>query len=223
MNDIGTQNRGSSGRLVLLAVLLAGLSYWGAGFFADPLSPALIAWKGSGVALLAVWAALNARNLDGWLLALVMACGAAGDVLLDAAGAHPGAFAFLAGHVVAIALYLRNRRTQTSFSQKLLAILLVPIATYVFWALPENRELVPGFTLYGFFVALMAATAWISRFPRYLTGLGAMMFLASDLLIFARYGPLADSFAAALLIWPLYFTGQAMIAIGVVRTLGREG
>ena len=37
-------------------------------------------------------------------------------------------------------------------------------------------------------VAIMAATAWVSRFPRYRTGIGAMAFLASDLLIFAGGG-----------------------------------
>ncbi len=44
-----------------------------------------MAWKGAGVALLAVYAALKARNLDGWLICAVMAFGALGDVLLEAA------------------------------------------------------------------------------------------------------------------------------------------
>lgn len=203
---------------VLVAALLAGLSYYAATWFLAP-SPLLIAWKGAGVGLLAIWAALQARSLDGWLIALVMALGATGDVLLDAAGAHPGAFAFLAGHLAAIWLYGRNRRPSLSFSQKLLAILLVPLVTFVFYTMPENRALVPGFTLYAFFLSLMAAMAWISRFPRYLTGLGAIFFVVSDLLIFARYGPLIHSSLPGLLIWPLYFTGQAMIVTAVVGTL----
>ena len=70
--------------------------------------------------------------------------------------------------------------------------------------------------------AFMAATAWISRFPRYWTGLGAVLFVISDLLIFARMGPLAGSAVPGLLIWPIYFTGQAMIAMGVVRTLEED-
>ncbi|MCA1749492.1 MAG: lysoplasmalogenase [Sphingomonadales bacterium] len=222
MNDIDTQHRGSWSGIVLIAALLAGLSYYAAtGLFAP--SPLLIAWKGAGVGLLALWAALNARDLDGWLIALVMALGAAGDVLLEAAGAHPGAYAFLAGHIVAIGLYARNRRVSVTFSQRLLAILLVPIVLFIAFLLPENRALVPGFMLYALFVAVMAAIAWTSRFPRYLTGLGAIMFVVSDLLIFARYGPLGDSMLPGLLIWPLYFTGQAMIAIGVVTRLARSG
>jgi uncharacterized membrane protein YhhN len=68
----------------------------------------------------------------------------------------------------------------------------------------------------------MAASAWISRFPRYLTGIGAMMFLGSDLLIFARLGPLAGSALPGLLIWPLYFAGQVLIAWGVTQTLKQD-
>ena len=76
--------------------------------------------------------------------------------------------------------------------------------------------------IYTAFVASMAAAAWISRFPRYRTGIGAMMFLASDLLIFARMGPLAGDVWVGFAIWGLYFGGQFLIAIGVTRTLEAE-
>jgi len=76
--------------------------------------------------------------------------------------------------------------------------------------------------IYTAFVASMAAAAWISRFPRYRTGIGAMMFLASDLLIFARMGPLAGDAWVSLAIWGLYLGGQVLITLGVTRTLGTE-
>jgi uncharacterized membrane protein YhhN len=63
----------------------------------------------------------------------------------------------------------------------------------------------------------MAATAWVSHFPRHWVGLGAVLFAVSDLLIFARTGPLAGSMLPQVLIWPLYFGGQVLIATGVVR------
>ena len=72
------------------------------------------------------------------------------------------------------------------------------------------------------FVAAMAAAAWTSRFPRYRTGIGAMMFLASDLFIFAGEGEVLPKDVTMWLVWPLYFAGQALIAWGVVRTLGKE-
>ena len=73
--------------------------------------------------------------------------------------------------------------------------------------------------LYALFLGVMASCAWISRFPRYRTGIGALMFVASDLLIFARMGPFAGMAWVSPAIWGLYFGGQALIAIGVMRTL----
>ena len=49
-----------------------------------------------------------------------------------------------------------------------------------------------------------------------------VLFVASDLLIFARLGPLAGSPLPGLLIWPTYFAGQALIAWGVVTVLARR-
>src|SRR3546814_2292115 len=69
----------------LWALALVG----GISFFAAVLQrwdgPAIWAWKASGVGLLALWAAANARGRFGWMIAAVMALGALGDWLLDAA------------------------------------------------------------------------------------------------------------------------------------------
>jgi len=213
---------GSLARIALIAAVIAGASYLyvGATGMSGPLA---VAWKGAGVGLLAVYAALQARSTDGWLIALVMTFGAIGDVLLDAVGMTPGAAAFIVGHIFAIALYLRNRRSRLSPSQKWLATLVLPLSVLIaVWSVPlEGRPLVG---IYTAFVASMAAAAWISRFPRYRTGIGAMMFLASDLLIFARMGPLEASAWAGFAVWGLYFAGQLLIVLGVTQTLaGDEG
>ena len=42
------------------------------------------------------------------------------------------------------------------------------------------------------------------------------MFVISDLLIFSRMGPLANSAVPGLLIWPLYYIGQFLICTGVI-------
>jgi uncharacterized membrane protein YhhN len=68
----------------------------------------------------------------------------------------------------------------------------------------------------------MAAAAWTSRFPRYRTGIGAMLFLASDLFIFAGEGGALSKGVTMWLVWPFYFVGQALIAWGVVSTLSKE-
>ncbi|TPG22811.1 lysoplasmalogenase [Sphingomonas koreensis] len=205
----------------MVAALVAGASYCLAAWLGWA-GPAVIVWKGAGVALLALWAAVQARSLDGWLLAAVMALGALGDVLLDAVGMSAGAGAFLAGHLVAIALYLRNRRAAVSPSQRTLGLLIAPLTVVIAVAFVAGNGQALPIGIYAAALGSMAATAWTSAFPRYRAGIGAMLFVASDLLIFSRAGPLAGSFMPTLLVWPLYFAGQALIAIGVRQTLARR-
>lgn len=184
--------------------------------------PMIWAWKTTGVGFLALWAAANARERNGWLIAAALGFGALGDWLLDAQGLETGAAAFVVGHIVAIALYLTNRRAQMTPSQRLLGWLAMPATLAIVWGMLSPA---PGWwhaAVYSLFVAAMAAAAWTSRFPRYRTGIGAMLFLASDLFIFAGEGAVLSKDVTMWLVWPLYFAGQALIAWGVVSTLARE-
>ncbi|MES2289360.1 MAG: lysoplasmalogenase [Pseudomonadota bacterium] len=212
------ENAGMNGitRWLLCAAIAAGISY----FFVRHNVPVpwTTVWKGAGVGLLALWCATQARSVDGWLVTAVMAFGALGDVLLETAGMTIGAVAFVVGHVLAMLLYFRNWRPRLTLSQRLLAALVVPLSVFIAATLVPAKDAV-SIAIYTVFVAGMAATGWTSRFPRYRVGIGAMMFLISDLLIFAKMGPLAASPLPSLLIWPLYFAGQVLIASGVVRTL----
>lgn len=209
-------------RWLWLAALVGGISYFGAVLLRWD-GTAIHVWKASGVALLAFWAAANARGADGRLIAAALACGALGDWLLDAVGMLQGAAAFAIGHLVAIILYMRHRRPRLTPSQSLLAWVLVPLALLIAWALTHAASsLQTGAAIaYTGGVAVMTATAWTSRFPRYRTGIGAMLFLASDLFIFAGEGGALSKDITLWLVWPLYFTGQALIAWGVVNTLSR--
>lgn len=204
--------------------LVGGISYFVAVYMRLD-GPAIWAWKASGVGFLAVWAAANTRSSDGRLIAAVLAFGALGDWLLDAVGMLAGAAAFATGHLIAIILYLRNRRPTLTSSQKLLAWALVPLALVIAWGLTRGAEaaLMGAAIAYTGGVAIMAATAWASRFPRYRTGIGAMAFLASDLFIFAGEGGTLSKDLTMWLVWPLYFGGQALIAWGVVSMLAKEG
>ena len=197
-------------RLVLLASLIAGVSFY---FVKDAhLSvPIFVAWKGAGVALLAVWALLHPREPNVLRVALVMALGALGDVTLEW-NQTAGGIAFLLGHLEAVSLYLRNRRTRTTGSQRLTAWALLLLTPVLAWRL--SGSLAVG--LYAIALGAMAATAWRSKFSRYKVGLGAVMFVASDLLIFAQMGSLAHSELPGMLIWPLYYFGQLMICTGVI-------
>ena len=212
---------GKRARGLLVVSLLFGLSYplvWGLGWPASY----TIAWKGACVGLLALAATLEARNPDGWLLAAMLGFAALGDILF-VGNMTTSAIAFMIGHVIAIWLFRRNRRERLSPSQRALALVVIPATVLIAWSLPADRGQAPGVAVYALFVAAMAAAAWTSRFPRYLVGMGAMLFLASDLLIFARMGVLAGAVWIHLALWLLYFAGQWLITVGVARTLRETG
>ena len=197
----------------LLASLIAGISFYFVKDAAMP-APALVAWKGAGVALLAVWALLHPPGPVVLRIGLVMALGAAGDMLLEWNQPAGGA-AFLLGHLAAIALYLRNRRAEPAGSQRLAAAALLMLTPLLAWQLTASIPV----SLYAAALGGMAASAWLSRFPRYRVGIGAVMFVISDLLIFAQMGALSASPLPATLIWPLYYFGQFLICTGVIGAL----
>lgn len=195
--------------LLFLAALIAGASYYADHWLALD-GPSAIAWKGSGVGLLALWAFARGRPWFG----LVLAFGALGDVLLDAVDLTTGAVAFLIGHILAIGFYWRSR-TAPAQVPAFIAVS-VSLASYLL-----SGDL--GVALYGLGLGAMAGTALTSRFPFATVSLGALLFVLSDLLIFARIGPLSASSLPGLLIWPTYFAGQALIAWGVVSEARRDG
>lgn len=176
--------------------------------------------KGAGVGLLAVYAVRVAKGADGWLLALVMGLSALADMVLERDLRWGGAtFAF--AHIFAIVLYLRNPRASRSVSQVLAALALM-LGTPLLAALLTMPQQGWGLAaIYSLFVGAMAASAWVSRFPRYRVGIGAVLFVISDLLIFAREGQRLPDGVTSWLIWPFYYAGQFLITIGVAGTLNR--
>lgn len=205
----------TAARLMVGMSLVFGLSYpllW------DHLpGPALtIAMKGAGVGLLALAAALRARRPDGWLLASLLALGAMGDVLLEISLAA-GAIAFAGGHLVAILLYRRNRRSGADQKDMAIAFLILLAAAVVPFILLQGRSEAVPFTAYALLLGAMAASAWLSRFPRGLVAVGALLFLASDMLIAVRMA--SDLAGLGPIIWLLYYSGQLLIFLGVSRSL----
>jgi uncharacterized membrane protein YhhN len=204
--------------MIWWAAIAAGVSYM-VPVLGDWQGPIVTAWKGASIGLLALWAAMQAQTRDGWLIAAVLAVGATGDVLLNIYGLKVGAIAFVIGHLIAIFLYLSNQRENPSGSQRALAWLLVPATLVIAWAITAPHPDWPIAAGYAGIAAAMAATAWLSRFPRYRTGIGALLFVASDLAIFAGQVELLPVELRRVTVWPLYFAAQALIAWGVVTTL----
>lgn len=175
----------------------------------------LILLKGAAVALLAVYVAQRAREMDAALLVFALALGSLGDMGMELSMAVGGGL-FLLAHLLAIAFYLRHRRQALAPSQGALAIVILvvtPLTSFLAGAMNW------AFALYGAVLGVMAAAAWTSAFPRYRVGLGAVLFVISDWLIFAREGIPETRAIADALVWPLYFLGQFLIAVGVVQSL----
>jgi uncharacterized membrane protein YhhN len=150
------------------------------------------------------------------MFASVMALGAVGDVLLEISLAV-GAAAFAAGHVVAILLYRRNRRVEIDRKDGAVAALILLAGAAVPFLLLQGRPEAWPFTAYGLLLGAMAGAAWLSRYPRGLVATGALMFLASDMLIALRMG--SDIAGLGPPIWLLYYVGQLLIFLGVSSSL----
>ena len=208
----------------LIASVIFGASFWlVAG--AQEHGPLLVAWKGAGLALLAIHALSFANanpdaRRDATLLAMIMALGAGGDVAIEWR-LTAGAALFLLGHFVAIVLYASNRRWRAVTGDLAVAAAILLVVPAIAWTLPADRSMAPTVTLYATGLSTMTAMAWLSRFPRGRVATGALLFAASDLLIFSRMGPLADSVIPRLLVWPLYYFAQLLICTGVLRGLTR--
>ncbi|MXO74075.1 lysoplasmalogenase [Altererythrobacter aerius] len=198
-------------RLWLLAGMAMAIAFWTMDGSAG--IPALrVALKGGSVAVLAIYAWLRGRTGDATMIGIVMAIGAAGDVGMELNVIAGGAL-FAASHIVAIALYRRNRRPAPTGSQIAAAgalLLGVPLGA---WALTHD----PMPVIYAVVLGAMAGAAWLSRFSRYTVGIGALLFVASDMFIFARLGGVLDESVTSWLVWPLYYGAQLMICTGVVR------
>lgn len=177
----------------------------------------LIALKGGSVVALAIYALTCGKGRDARLVAAVMAIGAAGDVGIELSTVAGGAL-FLLSHLVAITLYRFNARPHPTASQIGAATALLVGVPLGAWLLANDVLAV----IYALALGAMAATAWLSRFSRYHLGVGALLFVASDLLIFARLGGVLDQSLTEWFVWPLYYAAQFLICTGVIRTIRRD-
>ena len=108
---------------------------------------------------------------------------------------------------------------QSDYAAAVLSVLGIGASVFIAFMLPADGAGAPGVAFYTLGLSLMAATAWTSRFPRFTVGLGALLFLISDLVIFAKMGPLPETFLSGLAVWVPYYGGQRLICVGVVRAL----
>jgi uncharacterized membrane protein YhhN len=209
-------------RPILLASMAVALAYYV--LRQSPVVPELwlIPLKGAAVGLLALYAFVRHTGTDARILGSMFVLAALGDMGIEI-DRMAGAILFFGYHVVAMSLYLRHPREHATPSQKAAAVAMLLLTPTIFWLLPADRSEAWPVALYGLALGGMAASAWLSAFPRYRVGVGAVLFLASDLLIVAGMGPLMGEPLHQWLIWPLYYLGQLLICLGVVQALHRRG
>jgi uncharacterized membrane protein YhhN len=205
-------------RIILLFAIVIGLGH--VITFSSPTDETLkFVWKFASVGTLALYAAICARNLDGWLLTGVMLFSALSDIFLVTIGDIPGALSFIVADCIAIWLYCRHLRSRVGAPAIIFTGVFIIAASGLAYILPDDRSQALGIAIFTLPLAAMAAFANLSRFPRYLVGLGAAMVLGSDLFIFARMGPLRDLVGGAEIVWLLYFVGEVLVVMGVTRAL----
>jgi len=181
----------------------------------------LIPLKGSAVALLAIYLWLRHSSPDARLLAWAFGAASLGDMAIEV-DRTIGALLFFLYHVLALGVYLRNRRPGLSPSQKWAVAALLLLTPTIAWFMPADRALALNTTLYALALGAMAAGAWASVFPRYRVGSGAALIELADLLLFAEMGPLQGHIVPQILVWPVYYLGQLLIATGVAQTLRKR-
>lgn len=209
-------------RPLLLASIAAALAFYYLRWGPWP-ELYLIPLKGAAVGLLAAYLWLRHGSPDARLLAWAFGAAALGDMAIEIETDRLIAgLLFFAYHVLAMGVYLRNRRPQLAPSQKAAVAAMLLLTPAIAWLMPADRGQALNVAIYALALGAMAASAWASVFPRYRVGAGAVLFLLSDLMLFAEMGPLQGHVVPQVLVWPVYYLGQLLIATGVAQTLRKR-
>ena len=181
--------------------------------------------KTGSTTLLAVFAWLDGGP---WLLVAGLALSSAGDAFLAMDSREggiwlkPGMAAFFLAHVAYIAWFWGL--PQADGSWLVLAAqtgLVLGGMVYVRWLAPSLGEMRYPVFAYAGIILLMGALALRLSPAWLLVTLGAVMFVASDMILatqlFRRTDDAAPKVMPSLAVWGLYFFGQALIAWGGVH------
>ena len=181
----------------------------------------LIPLKGSAVGLLALYAFLRHGSPDARLLGWALGAAALGDMGMEV-DFMVGGLLFFLFHALAMGVFLRHRRGPLKGADSWIAGTLVVVTPLLAWLLPYDRSTAMEVALYALALGAMAASAWASTFPRTQVGAGALLFVVSDLLIFAEMGPLSGSVVPEYLVWPIYYLGMLLITTGVLVSMHKR-
>jgi len=209
-----------AGPVYLAVSVITSVIYFGLDTFTASTSGLLVITKALSVVLLAAYAGFSRAPL----LTLALLASAGGDFAL---GLNPpereaGIAFFAAAHIVYAAIFalaiLRSGWRRAGLA--IAAALAVFGVAMLLWLRPGMGELAGPASAYLGIILAMAILAGFVKGPR-LIAIGALVFIASDAIIAARWfgGTLQpDGFDwPAALIWILYYGAQVALAVGIVR------
>ena len=185
--------------------------------------PEIFLWpiKGSACAFLAVYAWLRHSGSEARQVALAMTIAAIADMAVEF-DLRVGAAIFVIFHIVMIRLFAAHSRGHQTGRDTVIFLALLMLPALIGYLLTRSTGLGWLTAIYAGVLGIMAAAAWASSFPRWTVAAGAMLFALSDLLIFAGLNPLAESRIVELMVWPIYYLGQFLMAVGVVTTMRKR-
>lgn len=210
----------TAGAGVLITSLILGAAYWAVWCYREKGLAGLLVKTGS-VALLSVWAFLMGGPV---LLVAALALSAVGDAFLAGKAERwllPGMAAFFLAHAAYVPLFWQLGEGDWTWPVKAgQAALVVGGVLFARWLLPsvEPKMRVPVI-LYTAVILMMGAAALALPGAYWLATLGALMFIASDVilsfLLFRQPKDQPANIPASLAVWGLYFGGQMLIALGI--------
>jgi uncharacterized membrane protein YhhN len=208
----------------LAGAIVLGVMYWAGWCWREGGGWSGLIVKTGSTALLALFAFLAGGP---WLLVAGLALSSAGDAFLamDKPGQDkwlkPGMAAFFLAHVAYVALFWALPQADRSLLNLTAQIVLVLSGVaFVRWLAPSLGPMrIPVFA-YTAIILVMGAAALRLQPPFLLVTLGAVMFVASDMILslqlFTRPAGAAKRVGPSLAVWGFYFFGQALIAWGGV-------
>jgi len=129
---------------------------------------------------------------------------------------------FILAHIIAMSAYFlaRQKRQNISAAVRALSMLIAGLVILMASIIIKTTDISLALAIFPIFSALAASFALRSQFPVHLTGLGAVIFMMSDVTFVL--GSLGGNGAAHLgwIVWICYFAGLALITRGALHFYG---
>lgn len=169
----------SDKRPFLLASIVAALAFF---YLRSSTLPEgyLLPIKGAAAGFLALYCFARHSGPDAKLMGWAFGAAGLADMAVEIDYAIAGWIFFLY-HVLAMGVYLRNRREKLSGPQSWLVGLVLILTPIIAYFMPSDEAIRFNTGLYALVLGGMASAAWASNFPRYRVGAGAMLFQISAL------------------------------------------